>query len=251
MFGLPNIRGSCWVNSALQGLFACPLLKDHVVDKTNPIDVSLTEVYTTSAASGLKELFNSIQTSYIPAGHDIGDSHELLVHLADKLPWLDKMLRFNIANQITCKKCGHKELKEDTAIEITLTPSVKQMPILDAMKEFVTPVEVEGRDCEHCKTKTTCINQTLFGSFPELLMIHRSSIGTTMDYSSILILNKRKYALFAVLCFNGGHWWTYARELPPGKPWYELNDSHIRQMTPSQFPIAGAMRILLYFLLEN
>ena len=251
MFGLPNIRGSCWVNAALQGVFACPSLKDHTIDDANPIDVSLTEVYKTQAKSGLKDLFDSIQSTYIPAGRDIGDSHELIVHLADKLPWLDKLMRFKIANQITCKTCGNKTLKEDTAIEITLTPSVRNMPILNALQEFIKPIEIDGWDCDKCKEKRTCVTQTLFGSFPQILMIHRSSIGTSMEYSSILILNKRKYALFGVICFNGGHWWTYARDLPPGNPWYELDDSRVTKMTPTQFPVAGTMRILLYFLLEN
>ncbi len=251
MFGLPNIRGSCWVNAALQGMFACPALKEHKTDDSNPIDVSLTEVYSTKSKSGLKDLFSSIQTTYIPAGRDIGDSHELIVHLADKLPWLDKLMRFNIANQLTCNTCNTVTLKQDTAIEITLTPSVRNMPILDALQEFIKPIEIEGWDCDHCKEKRTCVSRTLFGSFPQMLMIHRSSIGTTMEYSSILILNKRKYALFAVICYNGGHWWTYARELPPGKPWYELDDSNVREMATAQFPVAGTMRILLYFLLEN
>ena len=84
-----------------------------------------------------------------------------------------------------------------------------------------------------------------------MLMIHRSSIGTSMEYSSILILNKRKYALFSVICFNGGHWWSYARKLPPGSSWFELDDSRVKEMGSSQFPVAGTMRILLYFLLEN
>lgn len=251
MFGLPNISGSCWVNATLQGMFACPSLKDHKVDEENPIDVSLTKVFETNAKSGLNELFSSIQSTYIPAGRDIGDSHELILHLADKLPWLDNIMRFKIANQIICKTCGTKTLKENSEIEITLTPSVRNMPILDALQEFIKPVEINGWDCDNCKEKRTCITQTLFGSFPQMLMIHRSSIGTSMEYSSILILNKRKYALFSVICFNGGHWWSYARKLPPGSSWFELDDSRVKEMGSSQFPVAGTMRILLYFLLEN
>ncbi len=251
MFGLPNISGSCWVNAALQGVFACPSLKDHEVDDANPIDVSLTEVYKTHGKHGLRDLFSSIQKTYIPAGRDIGDSHELIVHLADRLPWLDKLMRFTIANQITCKTCGKVTTVQDSAIEIELTPSVRNMPILEALQEFVKPEEIDGYDCETCKEKQPCVKRTLFGSFPQMLMVHRSSIGTSMEYSSILILNKRKYALFAVICFNGGHWWSYTRELPPGKPWFELDDSRVTQMTPTQFPVAGTMRILLYFLLEN
>jgi ubiquitin C-terminal hydrolase len=253
MFGLQNFRGSCWVNGALQGLFASPVLRSHYltdVDPANPIDVSLKNVWQ-NKGQGLKELFESIRTVYMPAGRDVGDSHELIVHLCDKLPWLDKAFRFKMANQITCNKCKTRTLKEDSVIEINITPSTKNMPILNAIQEFVKPRLIEDWKCDRCAEKTGCVSQELFGSFPKILMIHRISQGTSMDYSSVLILNSKKYALFAVVCHNGGHWWTYARHLPPGSSWYELNDQHVKQMTPSQFPVASNMRILLYFLLEN
>lgn len=251
MFGLPNVRGSCWVNAALQGMFACPSLKDHTVDDANPIDVNLTDVYKTQSKSALTDLFSSIQSTHIPAGRDIGDSHELIVYLASKLPWFDKLLRFKIGNQLICKTCGNKTLKEDSAIEITLTPSKPKMPIIEALAEFIKPSEIEGWECTHCKEKRTCSSQIMFGSFPKMFMFHCSSVGTSVEYSSILVINKRKYALFAIICFNGGHWWTYARDLPLGNPWYELDDSRVTKMSTTQLPPSGTMRILLYFLLEN
>lgn len=221
------------------------------MDDSNPIDVHLTGIYKTSGKDHLREFMNCVRTVYMPAGQSIGDSHELVTSLCDKLPWLDKSMRFKIAAQLTCKSCGFKRLKEDSVIELDIQPSRPRMPLLDALQEFVAPHEIEGWECDGCKTKQTCVSQTLFGSFPRTLMIHRSSLSHTLDYASILVLNGNKYALGAVICFNGGHWWTYARDMPPGKSWYELNDSHVRQMTPTQFPVAGTMRMLLYFLLEN
>jgi ubiquitin C-terminal hydrolase len=246
MFGLPNISGSCWVNASLQGLFACPPVRDHSSDESNLVDKSFTEVYTSKGSSGLLDLFNFIRTSYIPAGHDIGDSHELIVHLCDKMPWLDELMRFKMANRLTCKTCGHNTLKEESTIEIGLIPSVKKMPIIDALKEYVQPSEIEGWDCDKCKEKRTCISQTLFGTFPKILMIHRSSISTPIVYTPLLILNKRRYELFAVICFNGGHWWSYGRE---DSDWFELDDTNVRQI--EKVPVVSTMRILLYFLIEN
>ena len=251
MFGLQNVKGSCWVNAALQGIFASPAFQNRIVDQSNTIDVCLDSVFRSKGANGLKDLFECIRTTYIPAGETVGDSHELIVHLADKLPWLDNALRFKVGNQIICKTCGTRTLREDSVIEINVTPQTKHTPILTALQDFVKPYEVEGRDCDLCKEKRTCISQTLFGTFPKMLMIHRTSIGNTMDYSSVLVMNGRNYALFAVVCFHSGHWWTYARQLPPGNAWFELNDTHVREMTPTQFPVAAAMRILLYSLIEN
>jgi ubiquitin C-terminal hydrolase len=255
MFGLQNVRGSCWVNAALQGLFACPTLRKRFitndVDTQNPVEVCLEALWRTKGTSGMKDLFECIKTNYMPAGFDVGDSHELILYLCDKLPWLDEAFRFKMANQITCNKCKTQKLIEDSVIEISVTPSVVNMPILNTIQEFVKPRAIPIWSCEKCGENTGCTNQDLFGSFPKILMIHRKSTGTSMEYSSVLVLNAKKYILFAVVCHNGGHWWTYARHLPPGNAWYELNDTHVREMTSTQFPVASNMRILLYFLNEN
>lgn len=242
MFGLPNISGSCWVNAALQGLYACPPVRKHIADESTPF----AEVYKSEGTNGLSDLFNFIRTSYIPAGDDIGDSHELIMHLCDKMPWLDELMRFKMANRLTCKTCNHSTLKEETTLEIGLTPSVRRMPILDALNEYVSPSEIEGWMCDKCKEKRTCVSQTLFGTFPKILMIHRSSISTPIAYTPIIILNKRRYELFAVICFNGGHWWSYGRK---ESDWFELDDTSVRQI--QKVPVVSTMRILLYFLIEN
>jgi ubiquitin C-terminal hydrolase len=250
-FGLPNVRGSCWVNAALQAIYSLPQMKDHVADPDNPIDVHLTTLYTSNGTSNLKDLFQCVKTSYMPAGDTIGDSHELIVHLCDKLPWLDKLLRFKVGNRIECKGCKTHRIKEDSVLEINVTPTKRQTPILEALQEFIRPAEIEAWDCEACKSNQTCTSQIMFGGFPKILMIHRTSVGSTMTYSSVLVINGHTYALFAVVCFNGGHWWTYARPMPPGQHWYELNDTSVKQMPANHFPVAGTMRILLYFLVEN
>lgn len=242
MFGLPNIRGSCWVNAALQALYAYPRMKEHKQDENNSIDTSFTEVYTSGGTNGLPDLFNFIRTSYIPAGHDIGDSHELIVHLCDKMPWLDELMRFKMANRLTCKTCGNKTLKEESTIEIMLTPSVKKMSILDAFNEYVVPSEIEEWKCDVCAENRTCIVQSLFGTFPKVLMIH----GSSVKYCSSIVLNKNRYELFAVICFNGGHWWAYGRQ---DTTWFELDDMDVREL--NHLPSVSTMRILLYFLIEN
>jgi ubiquitin C-terminal hydrolase len=251
MFGLPNIRGSCWVNAALQGAFACPSLKDHEPDATNPVDQCLTGLYRSKGENHLADFMGCIKTSYMPAGENIGDSHELLVHLLDKLPWLDKEFRFKTANQLTCKECGTKTLKEDSVIELSIAAARPHTPILESLKQMVAPIEIEGWQCDHCKEKRTCVSQMMFGTFPNMLMIHRYSHSASIDYASILVLNQRKYALCAVLCYNGAHWWAYTRKMPPGQPWYECDDARVREMGANQFPVAGSMRVLLYSLLEN
>jgi len=71
-----------------------------------------------------------------------------------------------------------------------------------------------------------------------------------VTYSSILTLNKIEYALFAVVCYDGGHWWTYGRDMPPGKTWVCYNDDHVTSHGPQQFPMADTMRLLMYYRLN-
>jgi len=251
MFGLVNFRGSCWVNSALQSLFSCPPVEKRYenrdnVDKANPYDICLESIYRNKGESGLKEFFECVKTSYLPAGENIGDAHELIVHLCDKLPWLDKEFRYETGDQISCKNCDYKYVNKTSAVDLHLNPSKLNMPLLDAVVEYIQPHEISEWKCEKCNLHG-CTKQVIFGSFPNVLMVWSNPI----DYSSLLVLNGKKYYLFAVICFNGGHWWTYARKLPPGHPWYILNDTQVRPVSSSKFPVDRTMRVLLYFLYEN
>jgi len=252
MFGLNNHRGSCWVNAALQGLFSCPSLMDRYsdkenVDKENPIDVCLESIYRNKGESGLKEFFECIKTSYLPAGENIGDSHELIVHLCDKLPWLDEEFRFNSGDRIVCNSCHDTQLKTETVIDLSLMPSKPGIPLLDAIQEYVSPHTIPEWKCEKCG-KLGCSKQVLFGSFPKVLMIWSM---TPIEYSSLLVLNGKKYFLFSVVCYSGGHWFSYARKLPPGHAWYILDDTSVQEMDSKKFPVDRTMRVLLYFLYEN
>lgn len=250
MFGLQNFRGSCWVNAALQALFSCPPLETRyengtATDKTNPYDVCLETIYKNRGTHGLKEFFECVKTSYLPAGENIGDSHELIVHLLDKMPWLDREFRFETGEQLECLHCKDVQMNKTTTIDLHLTAR-GETTLLNAIVDMVQPHVIHDRKCEKCN-QIGCNKRTLFGSFPNVLMIWSSPL----EYSSVLVLNGKKYHLFAVICFNGGHWWTYARKMPPGNPWYRLDDTRVDSFSSKQFPVDTAMRVLLYFLNEN
>jgi ubiquitin C-terminal hydrolase len=114
----------------------------------------------------------------------------------------------------------------------------------------VEPYPIQEWECETCKNKGG-IRQQLIGSFPDYMMFHLPISQTTVDYSSILVLNSKRYALMSVICFNGGHWWTYARNMPPGSSWYMLDDTNVSDHGPKQFPISGSMRVLIYYRLDE
>lgn len=252
MFGLRNQRGSCWINAALQGVFRIPELQkrfaENEEDTSNPVEVCLAEIYGSRGEEGLRSFYECVKTATMPAGEDVGDSHELLDFLCDKVPFLDKLMRFKVAHALQCKnpKCGHKETRDDTLTEFQITPSRPKMSVTDAIVETVQPFSVDDWKCEKC-SNYGCTKQLLIGSFPKVLTFHLTSIDTSVNYSSQIVLNGNTYALLAIICYQPQHWNAYGRDMPPGQPWYFFNDQYVKSYDPKFFPLVDTMRLLMYY----
>lgn len=255
MFGFRNYNGSCWVNACLQGVFRIPDVQDRyksaIFEKGNVVDECLNRIWNSKGEEGLKEFFESVRTKTMPAGHGIGDSHELLQELCDKLPYLDTLCRFKIADTIECKSCHKKSIKEDSVTEFSISNyGENSIPISECISKTVLPQEIAEWKCEDCK-QSGCIKQQLIGSFPDVMVFHLVPTRSSVEYSSMLVLNKRQYALLAVICYNGSHWWAYGRNMPPGNSWYTLNDTAVTDHGPKQFPLTSSMRLLIYYRLKE
>jgi ubiquitin C-terminal hydrolase len=253
-FGLRNQRGSCWVNATLQAFFRIPDVQTRYIAEaaldTSPVDKSLQEIWCSKGDEGLKAFYECVRTAVMPAGEGIGDSHELLEFMCDKLQFLDKLCRFKVANTIKCNSCAYKDVRTDSMIEFSVTPTQRKQSLTDCVVHSVTPVVIPDWTCEKCKAKG-CTKQLLMSSFPQIFVFHATSLNTSVSYSTQLVMNGQKYALMAVVCFNGGHWWTYGRDMPPGKDWVEHDDSTIRNRGPQHFPLSDHMRLLFYYRLNE
>lgn len=254
MFGLRNFSGSCWVNACIQTIFRIPEVQarysSEIYVKDNLIDECLCKIWKSRGEDGLKEFFQAVRTDTMPAGRGIGDSHELLQYLCDKLPYLDELMRFKIADTITCKNCGHREIKEDSIIEFSIATDKHKVPLINCIADTVKSIEITEWKCDKCNKKG-CSKQQLIGSFPKVMMFHLIPLDGSVEYTSMLGLNKRQYALTSVTCYNGAHWWTYGRNMPPGSSWNTLDDTHIQEHGPKQFPLSTKARLLIYYRLEN
>jgi ubiquitin C-terminal hydrolase len=251
IFGLRNKNGSCWINAALQAVLRIPDLQERYSDGgedgKNPVEMCVAEIWGSRGDEGLKPLYECVKVSpHMPAGEGIGDSHELIEFLCDKIPFLDKLMRFKVANVIKCDHCAYTESKPDTMNEFSIAPTTRKQSVSDAIAEAVRPVHIQDWKCDKCNSKG-CHKQLLLAEFPQVLVFHQTSIGTTAAYTPMLVLNKQKYALFAVVCFTGGHWFTWGRNLPPGQPWYRLDDMTVTKYDPKAFPLADNMRLLMYY----
>jgi ubiquitin C-terminal hydrolase len=255
MFGLKNFSGSCWVNACLQGIFRIPELQfrysNNTFDKENIIDECLCKIYKSKGEDGLKDLFEAVRTESMPAGRGIGDSHELFQYLCDKLSYLDKLCRFKSASVIECIHCGEKVIKEDSVIEYSLASSGKNIPISNCIRDSVIPSTIADWTCDKCNKKG-CLTQQLIGTFPKVMVFHLVSMeDTSIDYSSILVVNSKRYALLSIICYNGSHWWTRGRNMPIGSSWFTLDDTSISDHGSRQFPVSNMMRMLIYYRLEE
>ena len=245
MFGLRNIHGSCWVNACLQALFRLPdTQRLYQTEQTHPLDRALATIWTSQGTRGLDDLFPLIQRPNLPAGQSIGDSHECMSMLCDQLPWLDTLFRFKTGERIRCQSCGHETLHEDTSIDLHIHPSKANLTLREALSEVVVPRTIDHWTCSHCSRRTSCITQTLLGSFPQAWMF---VVSRPIRYASTLVINGHTYALSSVMCYNGAHWWTYGRNMPPGSPWATFDDTHVRPHRGDEFPVSESMRVLLYY----
>ena len=255
MFGLHNYRGSCWVNAALQAFFRCPDVQSRYtsgnIDKENVLDGCLHTIWKTKGEHGLKDFFEAVRTDTMPAGLDVGDSHELLQYMCDKLPFMDELYRFKIAHSIVCKHCHKKTVTHDSVIEFPLdSVNGQHVPLATCISKTVEPYDIDEWRCDSCKG-VGGTRQQLIGTFPKYMMFHAPLADVTIDYSSILVLNKRRYALSSVVCYNGAHWWTYGRDMPPGSQWYTFDDTHVNKHSAKQFPVSSQMRMLIYYRLDE
>jgi ubiquitin C-terminal hydrolase len=253
-FGLRNQRGSCWVNATLQALFRLPEVQDRYendkADENNPVDLSLQEIWCSRGDEGLKALYECVKTALMPAGEGIGDSHELLEFLCDKLPFLDKLCRFKMSHQVKCSNCDYSDLRTDSLIEFSVTPTAKKQGLISCIGESVQPVSIPDWTCEKCKGKG-CTKQLLMATFPDVFVFHCTTLNTSVSYSPLLNINANRYALSSVVCFNGGHWWSYGRPQPPGSSWVEFDDQRVQDHGPNNFPLSDTMRLLFYYRLKE
>ena len=253
-FGLRNQRGSCWVNATLQALFRIPEVQDRYendkADENNPVDLSLQEIWCSRGDEGLKALYECVKTALMPAGEGIGDSHELLEFLCDKLPFLDKLCRFKMSHQVKCSNCDYSDLRTDSLIEFSVTPTAKKQGLISCIGQSVQPVTIPDWTCEKCKGKG-CTKQLLMATFPDVFVFHCTTLNTSVSYSPLLNINANRYALSSVVCFNGGHWWAYGRPQPPGSSWVEFDDQRVQDHGPNNFPLSDTMRLLFYYRLKE
>jgi ubiquitin C-terminal hydrolase len=253
MFGLKNHSGSCWINACLQGLFRIPELQKkftlNEIDVNNKLEVSLQKIWLSKGKDGLKELFENVKNVHLPMGQGIGDSHELLIYILDKINWLENLCKINTIDKIKCTNCDYVSEKIDTKVELSLFPEKVGQTISECISKEVQEFIAEDSKCEKCNKNYK--KQTIITSFPKVLILHvYTDSEKRSQYCSNLIINSRKYILISVLSHNGSHWWSYGRN-QQGQPWYTLDDTRVTEHKSNEFPLSHTMRVLIYYQIDE
>lgn len=243
------MNGSCWVNAALQAVFRLPDVQARYDGCTfeNNLDKILWKIWRTKGSDGLQDLFKEVRSERMPAGRGIGDSHELLTYLCDKLPYLDTLCRFSMSTTVECIHCKYKNVKHEKVINFLLTDGHSDT-ISNAIQKTMQDTTNLDWKCEKCNA-SGCVMKQFIGSFPQCMIFH-TPIESDLKYCSRLILNKRTYALSSIVCFNGGHWWTYGRNLPQGD-WVSFDDTNLLSHGRKQVPMSNTTRILIYYCMNE
>ena len=99
--------------------------------------------------------------------------------LCDKIPWLDKLLRFEFGTRITCLACDYANLVRESVLEFPLSPQ-KSQSISEAISAAVVPYKDASWKCEKCQ-ETGCMQQHLLGTLPEILVFHRRNQNSAIQ----------------------------------------------------------------------
>ena len=252
MFGLINIRGSCWVNACLQALFRIPEVQERYTndkyDDSNLFDLCLHNIWKSDGREGLKDFHKLIYSPDLPAGHGTGDSHELFLFLCDKLPFLDKLVRFNVIENVKCNSCTYTNKLKDSYVDYALS-TASENTLASFMQETCKETNFEDFKCEN-----KCVDggkkQLLIGSFPKVLVFKLPIPAINIEYGSVLHINKNTYALLSIVRYNGSHWWAYGRDMPIGSNWYSYDDTSVANHGNEKYPLTSNLRMLIYYRLD-
>lgn len=231
--GLVNQAMTCYLNSLIQTLYMTPEFRNAIYRWQS--DYSNAEIGVKNIPYQLQRLFLQLQTSDKRAAettdltksfgwdssevwqqHDVQelcrvmfDALELTWRNTDQEKLINQLYQGRMKDYVKCLECSCESAREDTYLDIPLVirpfgSSVAYGSVQEAMRAFVQPEILEGRDqyfCEKCNKKCDAHKGLKFLSFPYLLTLqmkrfdfdyntmHRIKLNDRMTFPEVLNLN--------------------------------------------------------------
>ncbi|KAL0237594.1 hypothetical protein PCE1_000988 [Barthelona sp. PCE] len=289
--GLDNYANNCYLNSALQCALYSPALLNMFLSLETTRSFSWSSVmnkFANTAISGQNLDIRAILRNIKDLGLHLGaqdDAHKFLVQLLDRIQVealdhneekfssatrattaLYSLLSGWLRSTIECKRCGHKSIKYETFLDLTL-PIVgqKRTNFKESINEFLKKEEVEGWECESCRKEVVINKYFEVAKYPSsTLVFHICRFKTSFDSRSMkmrtrklnshfsfdeeLVLDGEKWTLTGIVehmgrTTNGGHYVAYCRSA--NGVWYYIDDESVSRI--SKKDVFRAQAFMLFY----
>lgn len=220
--GFNNTGSICYFNSLMQCLLSSKNFLRTIIDyKPNDFIKFFLNLITENKwdlifTTRLLAYYNMIQPNQ--------SCSEYFVLFVDILK-LDEL--FEIVHKITttCKNCENTSEREDKSVNVLINNNI--------MEFFESSEEIEGYNCDKCKTKSTIIQQRKIHILSPIIAISMNKYfdKKLLQYPEIFDIYSAKYRLIGTIehtgNLNAGHY--VSRVFRDGK-YYSMNDTHVSEI---------------------